>query len=173
MTLSIQVRKASIEDADLLAELGAKTFTDAFGDQNNPKDLQAYLAQTFTGNKIEEEFREPGSQFFIAYDGLEPVGYAKLRTIKIPSCVQDPSPIELERIYADQAYVGKGVGAALMRHTLEEGRAAGFKTIWLGVWKKNSKAISFYKKWGYLVVGEHEFVVGKDVQYDFIMARVL
>lgn len=173
MLPKIQIRESSIEDAGLLAELGARTFRDAFGADNNPEDLNSYLAEAFSKNKMLEELNEPTSQFFIAFEASEPVGYTKLRAIKSPDCIPDPNPIELERIYVDQRCIGKGVGAALMKRSIEEGRDAGFKTIWLGVWKKNEKAVRFYEKWGYKIVGEHEFIVGKDVQYDHIMMHDL
>lgn len=169
MQASIQIRAASTEDAGLLAELGARTFIDAFGADNNPEDLDLYVTQAFSETKMLAELKEPTARFFIAFDESQAVGYTKLRAINSPPCVSDPDPIELERIYVDQHCVGKGVGAALMKKSIEAGRSAGFKTIWLGVWKKNDKAVGFYKKWGYKIVGEHEFVVGKDVQDDHIM----
>ena len=173
MLSKIHIRESSIEDAGLLAELGARTFSDAFGADNSQADLNAYLAKAFSKNKMLEELQEPTTRFFIAFEASEPVGYTKLRAIKLPDCIHDPNPIEVERIYVDQRYIGKGVGAALMKRSIEAGRNAGFKTIWLGVWKKNDKAVRFYQKWGYKIVGEKEFVVGKDVQYDHIMMRDL
>lgn len=32
--------------------------------------------------------------------------------------------------------------------------------IWLGVWKRKHKAISFYKKHGFYVIGIHPFIMG-------------
>jgi hemerythrin-like domain-containing protein len=45
--------------------------------------------------------------------------------------------------------------------------------VWLGVWDKNEKAIAFYQKNGFEIVGEHPFVMGNDRQNDFIMKREL
>lgn len=173
MKKEIHVRKATQKDAALLATVGARTFHDAFAAQNNPEDLADYLRTAFTTDKMLTELQEPTSLFFIAeFDG-QAVGYTKVRAVKQPDCVPDAQPLELERIYVDQHVVGKGIGAALMQAAIDAGTQNGYQTIWLGVWKKNKSAIAFYQKWAYEIVGEHEFVVGSDVQHDYIMARNL
>ena len=45
--------------------------------------------------------------------------------------------------------------------------------IWLGVWEQNRKAISFYQKHGFYIIGKYEFVIGEDIQTDNIMRRDL
>jgi ribosomal protein S18 acetylase RimI-like enzyme len=49
--------------------------------------------------------------------------------------------------------------------------AKGFQTIWLGVWERNLRAQTFYKKYGFAVVGQHIFKLGNDEQIDLIMTR--
>jgi len=44
--------------------------------------------------------------------------------------------------------------------------------IWLGVWEKNDKAILFYKKNGFYVIGQHSFFMEEE-QTDFIMRKDL
>jgi len=39
------------------------------------------------------------------------------------------------------------------------------------VWERNSRAIAFYEKWKFRVVGEQAFLLGTDVQKDLLMAR--
>lgn len=173
MPLLIHINKATPEDAPALAGLAARTFRDAFEADNNPQDMAAYLSAAFSVSKMGEELHDPSSSFWLAYCGDLLIGYTKLRVGTPPDCVTGKSPVELERIYVDQSCIGKGYGGALMQRVIEEARAAGYKTIWLGVWKENPTSIAFYKKWGYEIVGEHEFVVGEDVQFDHLMARSL
>ena len=39
------------------------------------------------------------------------------------------------------------------------------------VWEKNEKALKFYKKNGFYEIGTHTFVMGEDVQTDYIMRK--
>jgi ribosomal protein S18 acetylase RimI-like enzyme len=75
------------------------------------------------------------------------------------------------RIYIEEEIIGKGYGSALMDFCLEEAKKNGYRTIWLGVWEKNLRAIRFYRMWRFTKVGTKEFVLGSDLQNDHIMAR--
>ena len=54
---------------------------------------------------------------------------------------------------------------------LAEAEHRGYQAIWLGVWERNDRAISFYEKWGFATVGTKEFVLGSDAQTDLVMER--
>ncbi len=41
--------------------------------------------------------------------------------------------------------------------------------LWLGVWEHNPRAVAFYRKKGFRVVGDHVFQLGSDPQRDLIM----
>ena len=43
--------------------------------------------------------------------------------------------------------------------------------MWLDVWEENPRAIAFYTKWRFAVVGRQDFVLGSDVQHDLLMSR--
>ena len=69
--------------------------------------------------------------------------------------------------------MGRGVAHALMGAALDAARARGAKTLWLGVWERNQRAVAFYGKYGFSRVGEHTFVLGSDAQTDWLLARPL
>jgi ribosomal protein S18 acetylase RimI-like enzyme len=80
-------------------------------------------------------------------------------------------PLELWRFYVDQVHHGRGVAQQLMAAVIDAARARGAGTLWLGVWEHNAKAQAFYRKFDFVVVGAHTFVLGSDVQTDRVMAR--
>lgn len=172
-TTGLRIRRAIEDDAPLIAKLGARMFREAFAQDNDPEDIKSYLALNFSLDQIKSELVDPSSIFLLAYEGEEPIGYAKLIGGKIPKSVKGPKPVELVRIYVDQKIIGKGYGSALMKSCIEQANLAGYKTIWLGVWEKNERAIKFYKKWGFAEVGAQVFVLGSNVQNDFIMERLV
>jgi len=170
---NLLVRRALVADALMLAELGARTFYDSVAADNNPEDISVYLDASFGEEKQAAELAEFGAIFLIAeIDGIA-VGYAQLRRGETPDCVSGPGPIELARIYASQAYLGLGVGHALMRACIDEAQRAGHQTMWLGVWERNVRAQGFYRKWNFSIVGEHIFQLGSDPQRDLLMGRAL
>jgi ribosomal protein S18 acetylase RimI-like enzyme len=168
-----RVRRASIEDAKLLAELGARTFDETFAKDNPPEDMAAYLADSFSVGRLTEELTDPLSVFFIAEVEGSAAGYAKIHAGEVAGGVEGERPIELVRLYASREWLGRGVGQALMRRCIDEAREMGFRTIWLGVWERNDRARAFYRKWNFHEVGEHIFQLGSDLQRDIVMQRAV
>jgi ribosomal protein S18 acetylase RimI-like enzyme len=66
---------------------------------------------------------------------------------------------------------GTGVARDLMNACVAEIRSHRSDVVWLGVWERNPRAIAFYRKLGFLEVGEHVFSLGSDPQRDIVMAR--
>jgi ribosomal protein S18 acetylase RimI-like enzyme len=165
----MNVRYGNLSDAMLLSRLGAKTFHDAFAKDNTPENISLYTEKSFSEKIQMNELSMPGIVFLIAELEDEPVGYAKLRMNSNDESVKGKKVMEIERIYASQEYIGKGVGKELMKACINEARQRGCDSLWLGVWEKNQRAVEFYAKWGFQEVGTHIFMLGDDPQRDFVM----
>lgn len=165
------IRRATSVDAELLADIGAETFRDTFGADNTPEDMAHYLAQSFSPEKQALELAEPGTFFLIAENEGTPAGFARIKIGEPPSAIGARVAVEISRLYARKAWIGKGVGQALMQACLEEAKRTGHDVVWLDVWERNPRAISFYSRWGFAVVGEQIFQLGHDAQRDLLMAR--
>jgi ribosomal protein S18 acetylase RimI-like enzyme len=170
---TLNIRRARIEDANLLVELGAQTFADTFTEDNTPEDMSSYLAASFNLETLTAELADPLSIFYIAEADGAAAGYAKIHSGKASNGVEGQKPIELVRLYVSRKYLGHGVGQALMQRCIDEAREMGFQTIWLGVWERNNRALAFYRKWDFREVGEHIFQLGSDSQRDILMQRAI
>jgi diamine N-acetyltransferase len=165
----MNIRYGTTDDAKMLSELGTKTFYDTFAKDNTSENIKAYLKKSFSPEVQLSELADPNTIFLIAeLDGV-PIGYAKLKMNSKDESIKGTNTLELERIYALQEYLGKGIGKELMKASINEARERGFDRIWLGVWEKNQRAIDFYRKWGFKGVGTHVFKLGDDPQNDFLM----
>ena len=161
------IRQATTADAVLIADLSRQTFYETFAPQNTAADMEMFMTEQFTHAALMAEVGATGNIFFIAWCNDVPVGYARLRETSAADT------IEIARLYATAAMIGKGVGKALMQACIDLAREQSKKTIWLGVWEKNSRAIAFYMAWGFEKVGEHDFVLGHDVQRDWVMQKAI
>lgn len=68
---------------------------------------------------------------------------------------------------------GKLIGTVLMNLAEKKARELGVSFIWLGVWEKNFPAQKFYTDKGFRRFSEHAFVLGDDIQTDFLMKKEL
>ncbi|MFM7176157.1 MAG: GNAT family N-acetyltransferase, partial [Bacteroidota bacterium] len=110
----IEVRKATVADYIMLSELGRRAFQEAFGRYNDPGDMQAYLDLSFDPERIKNQLVDPSVIYLVATYHCTPVGYAKLVRNYTCSQYSSANQMQMERIYALDAYVGKKIGKALM-----------------------------------------------------------
>lgn len=174
--LQIVVAKRTAAVAAQLAELGRQTFHETFAVDNKPEDMTAYLEANFGPEQQMAELQNPAVVFLLAHMQQVPVGYAKLLIGSELGIVEGKSPadrLEIERLYVREDWIGTGLGAALMRRAIEEARIQNCRSVVLGVWEKNERAIEFYRRFGFKVIGEHAFQVGADVQNDLILRKGL
>jgi ribosomal protein S18 acetylase RimI-like enzyme len=174
---AFRVRHADPTDVGVLAALAARTFVHAFAADNDPQNIERYVAESFSEARIAADVAAAGSTFLLAYDdalGTErPVGYSRLQAGSTTNGIAGRRPIELARIYVEPAMIGRGYGSALLRACIDEAAGGGFDVIWLGVWEHNHRARRFYERWGFRQVGRHAFVLGAEVQTDHVMARAI
>lgn len=165
------IRNADIKDAALIADLSRKTFYETFAEHNSEEDMRLFMETQFTRDALMQEVGREGNLFFIAYQGAEPAGYVRVRIDHAHT--ELPDAIEIARIYTLKKWIGMGIGKELMKHCLTVANSMGKRTIWLGVWEKNQRAIDFYTKWGFSKFGEHDFLLGTDLQTDWLMKKDL
>jgi ribosomal protein S18 acetylase RimI-like enzyme len=133
--------------------------------------MNKFLSEQFTREALIKEVNSKDNVFLLAYDQEEPVGYVRLRENNNPPSLGSTNALELARIYATSSSIGKGVGKALMQKCIELAERGKKDFIWLGVWEKNQRAIDFYTKWGFEKFDDHDFVLGNDVQKDWLMKK--
>jgi GNAT superfamily N-acetyltransferase len=172
---NLLIRQAVYEDAKILTDLAYTTFWDAFAHhpKNAPDDLNHYMRQAFSLEQISTELADDKSIFLIAELENEPAGYAKIIIDNIEPGITAERPIELNRLYSHQRFLGQGVGQSLMDACFRRAREEGCDVMWLGVWEFNPRAKRFYEKNGFRKVGKHTFVLGSDPQTDLLMAKTL
>jgi len=173
MSTTITLRPAQHRDARDLATFAARTFADTFGAGNTEADLQAHLASAYGEARQAAEIADPQVRTLLALRGDALIGYAQVRRKAAPDCVVAPVPVELHRFYLDRAAHGSGAAAPLMQAAREAAQALGGSHLWLGVWEHNPRAVAFYLKSGFVKVGSHDFVVGSDVQTDWVFIAPL
>ena len=169
----ISIRLATAKDAELIADLSRQTFYETFAAQNTTSDMEKFMNEQFTREKLIQEVNEPWLTFFLAFMDNDPVGYVKLREGAVPLELVDQSCIEIARIYSLQDKIGKGIGSKLMQTCHDIAKKRQKNVLWLAVWKENHRAIEFYERWGFTKFGEQDFILGDDVQRDWLVRKFI
>ena len=167
----IAIRRPTLEDAEVLAQMGKATFSRSYECVIPPKDLADYTADAFGVDRIRAELNNPAIIYFLATCKNSPCGYAKLEPTPLPGGIDMPKPIELARLYASLGWMGKGIGTKLIEAGLEAAVQTGYRSCWLRVWDKNEWAIEFYRRWGFSKAGAEPYFVGQTSEPVIIMTR--
>lgn len=166
--MSLNVKKASLNDASLLAHIGSTTFYDTFHTFHTKEDMEEYLQTAYSLSTIQKYLQDPSIYYAIAYHQETPVGYLKLKFASTHALLKGKQ-VELEKIYVVDSEFGKGAGKLLMDHALVIAKQHQYEILFLGVWEQNHRAVAFYKKYGFEVFTTRTFQLGQNLCDDFLM----
>ncbi len=171
----MEIREATIDDAELLALLGSETFWDTYRrtTQLDRTYIRAYMSEAFTVTKITTELKDANTKFLLAEINKKPVGYSKVVFDKFHESLKGKKPMEISRIYLERSFWGKGYGLQLLEACFDQARDHDCDSVWLGVWRHNERAIRFYEKNGFEIVGIMEFNLASSLQKDHVMEKKL
>ncbi|MFK8185316.1 MAG: N-acetyltransferase family protein [Phormidesmis sp.] len=172
------IRRAKPDDAAALASLAKRTFQDTFGTEDNLADMALYCTESFSAEVQRQEILDENYVTLLAEVEGQLVAFAQVRLQSPKDCVSaayasKTCPSELYRLYVAKVWHGQGVAQAVMAEVVAVAAQAGVDCLWLGVWEHNPRAIAFYRKCGFTVVGEHIFQFGSDSQRDLVMLRAM
>lgn len=167
----IIIRRATANEADLIADISRYTFYKTYLPGNRPEDIDRFLAKQFARERLVKEVFDEENVFLLAMLNKDIAGYAKLKSNILKMKEGNFPTIEIARLYCMPQCIGKGVGHALMQACIDFALSKNNKVVWLGVWEKNPRAIAFYKKWGFEKFALHFFEMGKDLQTDWVMRK--
>ncbi len=169
--MEVFFRQCTQADLFLLQDISRRTFREAFSDGNDPKELQAYLDRAYEAEKLRSELAKEHSLFYFVYRDGVLAGYLKVNESPAQTDIHDAASLQIERLFITKDCQGLGLGSCLINRAMAMAWTRKKRYIWLGVWEKNDKAISFYKKHGFYRIGEHSFFVGNEEQTDYIMRK--
>ena len=110
---NFEITKVNSNDITSLQKVGKKTFFETFSQTNTEENMQKYLEESFSSNKLLEELNNPDSKFYFAKYNDEIVGYLKLNFGHSQTELNDNESLEIERIYVLKDFEGKKIGQKL------------------------------------------------------------
>jgi ribosomal protein S18 acetylase RimI-like enzyme len=170
--LDLQIRIADPKDAEIVALLARITFAETFGYlfEQHKDDLRAYLDRTFAVDKIRRSLAHPVNRYWLGSVSGLPVSFAKLKYPSPIPLAQTGNVAQLQKIYVLRGFVGEGVGKPLIDAVLEDAVSRLADTVWLDVLVENSRAIRFYERRGFRMLGEDTYTVGAQTFAFHLMA---
>jgi ribosomal protein S18 acetylase RimI-like enzyme len=168
-----RLQRATVQDADRLADLAARLFEWTDRGQDDPQDVASYIQEKLTPAAMARTLTDPNAVIFVAEAESGLCGYAHLQLGSAAPEVVATHPAELVRLYVDPSWFGQGLGAALLEAVSATAVREGADILWLIVYHRNSRAKAFYTKHGFQSVGRREYHIGASSTMDDVLARAV
>ena len=152
----MKIRKINIDDLETLRYLSIQTFKETFEEVNTEEDMQKYLDENLSLERLKSELENLDSEFYFIENENKNLGYLKLNFENAQTEKVEENYFEIERIYVLKAFLGQKIGQILFDKAIEIGREKNLEYVWLGVWEENHRAIKFYEKNGFEIFGKHD-----------------
>jgi ribosomal protein S18 acetylase RimI-like enzyme len=168
----MQLITRSAQPSDLLSlrKLAIDSFSQAYGKFNTEQDMQNYLSENFSEEKLLKEIN--AGEILVGIQNEKIAAYAKLISPDATKCPGDKA-LEIARLYTDTRFIGQGLGTQMLQAIFNLAQQQGKDSVCLDVWQKNFRAINFYQREGFRICGLTQFRLGDDVQDDFVMIHRL
>ena len=165
----IHIRRAGFEDAHIISYLGKKTFAETFADLFSDDELNEYLDKTFSTDKLHTSLLKEENIFGILFYQDNPVGYYKIKLGRHYDHSADSRHIQLQKIYVLRDHLHLKLGKAMLNHILSLEEIKNCLVMWLVVLHTNSRAIQFYKTYGFKKLEIYYYTIGSQVlEYDLM-----
>lgn len=164
------IRPASAADAEALALVAQATFLEAYAGLVRGPDLIAHCRTQNSPEAFVAALGEGAQAWLVeAQHTGAPLGFALLTSSALPDA--QPGDIELKRIYVLDRCQGSGAASALLQVVRDAAR--GHARLVLGTNTDNERALAFYRKSGFAIIGTRQFTVGTQQFDDYILALPL
>ena len=157
----IEIKKVGTEAISIVQNLANITWPVAYGDIITPQQLDYMMELIYSKSSLQKQI-EKGQQFVIAYNDGSAVAFASYSAKK-----NDPAIYKLHKIYILPNQQGKGIGKHLINYIIEDIQPA--TSLQLNV-NRHNKALHFYEKAGFKIIGEEDIDIGNDFYMnDYVM----
>ena len=152
-----KILKATIQNAKYLAPIAKEAFLTAHGHSATKEDIDSYVAANFSEANFVEEISNPNNHYYLVYYNSKLAGYSKVTLNTINKNIASENTTYMSRLYLLKEFYGLNLGKELFDYNIEFSKKHNQLGMWLAVWIENERAIKFYTKMGFKIVGKYDF----------------
>lgn len=143
-----------------------------YGEDGVTKEYANYVHTRFSVEYLANAIHtNPNSILIATYKG-NIVAAAEIKFNSECSVSGTKAP-ELSKLYVLEWFCSKGIGYNLLKEVEETVAAKGQKKIWLWVYTLNPRAIKFYERQGYRIIGSAIYQMEENAYINYAMEKGL
>jgi ribosomal protein S18 acetylase RimI-like enzyme len=155
------IQKATAEDAATIVEIGKQSFIESHGHSASAADIDSYVSRKYSLDAVKGELEDLKNIFHLIFFNGQAAGYSKI-ILNVPNENISAQNIAcMDRLYLLKGFYGQKLGLHLFELNLEISKQSGQAGMWLYTWVENTRAIVFYTKAGFEIVGKRNFPISE------------
>ena len=155
----VSIRRANENDLRLLSMLAITTFIESHGHSASANDIDSYVEEKYNDDVLGKELSDPDNIYHFLFDKETAAGFSKIILNSPYDDSKTTTVTKLERIYILKEYYSLGIGKELFDFNISFMKANNQSGVWLYTWIENKRAIDFYLRQGFKIIGSHDFKI--------------
>jgi ribosomal protein S18 acetylase RimI-like enzyme len=147
--LDFTLRAATQSDVLTIAALGMQVFMDTYATEGVREAIAREALESFAPETLSLLIKRPDTVFLLAEASQHLVGFAQICLQTDHALIGDEHAAELQRLYVQERFTGRGVGGQLLQRAEREASGRDASRLWATVWVGNPRALLFYPRQGY------------------------
>jgi ribosomal protein S18 acetylase RimI-like enzyme len=153
----VSIVLAGKKDFQLVAEIGRLTFLESHGHSAPPDVIEGYAKKTYNTDAVKAELDDATNIIHIITYNNKPAGYSKIMLNATHPAIKEKNSTKMERLYLLKEFYDLKLGHALLQFNIDISKRNEQAGMWLYTWKENQRAVSFYMKKGFEMIGSYDF----------------
>ena len=157
----ISITKATEKDYEPIVNIGRVSVKEAHRESCPPKDMSEYIDSHYNNNAIKKELQDKNNIYYLIHYNGKPVGFSKIVLNASHPNIASKNVTKLDRIYLLKEFQGLKLGFELLKFNIDVAKENNQSGMWLFTWVGNTKAVDFYLKAGFTIIGGDKFKVSE------------
>ncbi len=154
-----EIIRAGEADAEVLVQIGTNSFKESHGASAPKEDIDDYVHSKFNLVTFKAELTDTNNHFYIIYHDSIPIGYSKIIMNFAHPSIELDHVAKMERLYLLKEFHHLKLGLELFNFNVSLSKTHGQSGLHLFVYTENEKALAFYKKAGFKIIGHFDFKI--------------
>lgn len=169
----LSIRAATADDALCIGVLGTQVFLDTYATHGIRPAIAREVSSGFAIERIAASIATAGRAFLLAERDGHLIGFAQVTLRAAHTLVPEADAAELDKLYVQERFTGRGIGVALLTRAQEWAAGHGCPLLWLTAWVGNGRALAFYRHQGFDERGSTPHVFEGESHENRLFARTL
>jgi ribosomal protein S18 acetylase RimI-like enzyme len=155
------IRPAQASDTAIIAHIGRLGVEESHRDSCSAEDMNNFLSDHYNEEAICGDISQTANIYHLIYHDGKAAGFSKIILGATHPNIPGTKVTKLDRIYLLRNFYDRKLGLALLNFNIDYSRQRQQSGMWLFTWTGNERAVRFYQKAGFNIVGSHRFKVSE------------